>query len=117
MFQDVPVINSFELIRDIYKIDRKTYKNNLDELKKRSSKRKTLVVEYTGSEPEIPDNMTPVEKKNGRLVITLDPEALPVSDAITYLAARTELTDVSVSGISPGYRFSRSGTVSDDAAT
>ena len=44
--------------------------------------------------------MTPVEKKNGRLVITLDPEVLPVSDAITYLAARTELTDVSVSGIS-----------------
>lgn len=204
LWWDVPIIDSFELIRDIYKIDRKTYKNNLDELtelldlgellktparslslgqrmrcefaasllhnpkilfldeptigldavskitvrqfikklnaergttviltthdmqdiealterilligkgrilldgsldelKKRSSKRKTLVVEYTGSEPEIPDNMTPVEKKNGRLVITLDPEVLPVSDAITYLAARTELTDVSVSGIS-----------------
>jgi len=73
---------------------------SLDELKKRSSRRKTLVVEYTGAVPDIPDNMTLIEKKNGRLVITVDPEKLPVSDAIAYLTARTELTDVSVSGIS-----------------
>lgn len=32
LWWDVPIIDSFELIRDIYKIDRKTYKNNLDEL-------------------------------------------------------------------------------------
>jgi ABC-2 type transport system ATP-binding protein len=43
--------------------------------------------------------MTLIEKKNGRIIITLDPEILPVSDAITHLAARAELTDVSVSGI------------------
>ncbi|NLG89179.1 MAG: ATP-binding cassette domain-containing protein [Clostridiaceae bacterium] len=203
LWWDVPIIDSFELLRDIYKIDRKIYKNNLDELtvlldlsellktparslslgqrmrceiaasllhspkilfldeptigldavskmtvrqfikrinaergttviltthdmqdiealterilligkgrilldgsltelKKRSSRRKTLVVEYNGSAPEITDDMTLIEKKNGRLVISLDPEIFPVSDAIAYLAARTELTDVSVSGI------------------
>lgn len=72
---------------------------SLDELKKRSSKRKTLVVEYTGAVPEITEGMTLTEMKEGRLIITLDPEILSVSDAITQFAARAELVDVSVSGI------------------
>ena len=32
LWWDVPIIDSFELIRDIYKTDEKTYKNSLDEL-------------------------------------------------------------------------------------
>jgi ABC-2 type transport system ATP-binding protein len=72
---------------------------SLDELKKRSSGRKTLTVEYSGAAPDISEGMTLIESKEGRLVITLDPNLLPVSDAIAYLAARTELIDVSVSGI------------------
>jgi len=32
LWWDVPIIDSFELIRDIYKIDQRTYKNNLEEL-------------------------------------------------------------------------------------
>lgn len=32
LWWDVPVIDSFELVRDIYKVDEKLYKNNLDEL-------------------------------------------------------------------------------------
>ena len=32
LWWDVPVIDSFELIRDIYKVDAKTYSRNLDEL-------------------------------------------------------------------------------------
>ncbi|MDR1689330.1 MAG: ATP-binding cassette domain-containing protein, partial [Clostridiales bacterium] len=32
LWWDVPVIDSFELIRDIYKADEKTYKSSLDEL-------------------------------------------------------------------------------------
>lgn len=203
LWWDVPVIDSFELIRDIYKTDEKTYKNNLDELtmlldleellktparslslgqrmrceiaasllhspkilfldeptigldavskiavrqfikklnaergttviltthdmqdiealterilligkgrilldgslaelKKHSSKRKTLVVEYTGDVPKISEGMTLTEMKDGRIIITLDPEILPVSDAIAHLAAGTDLTDVSVSAI------------------
>ncbi len=72
----------------------------LGELKKRSSERKTLVVEYSGNAPEILEGMTLEEAKDGRLVIALDPSVLPVSDAIASLAAQTELLDVSVSGIS-----------------
>ncbi len=203
LWWDVPIIDSFELIRDIYKTDEKTYKNNLDELtmlldleellktparslslgqrmrceiaasllhspkilfldeptigldavskiavrqfikklnaergttviltthdmqdiealterilligkgrilldgslaelKKHSSKRKTLVVEYTGVAPKISEGMTLTEMKDGRIIITLDPEILQVSDAIAHLAAGTDLTDVSVSAI------------------
>jgi len=72
---------------------------SLAELKKRSSRRKTFVVEYTGAAPAIPEGMTLVEIKDGRLIVTLDPEVLPVSDAIARLASRTELIDISVSGI------------------
>ncbi|MCL2814048.1 MAG: ATP-binding cassette domain-containing protein [Oscillospiraceae bacterium] len=71
----------------------------LAELKKRSSERKTLVVEYNGNAPVICEGMTLSESKEGRLVIVLDPSDLSVSDAIARLAAQTELTDVSVSGV------------------
>jgi ABC-2 type transport system ATP-binding protein len=73
---------------------------SLDELKKRSSERKTLIVEYNGPTPRITDGMALSEAKDGRLVVVLDPSILSVSDAISRLAAQTELLDVSVSGIS-----------------
>ena len=73
---------------------------SLAELKKRSSERKTLVVEYNGAAPEACEGMVQAEAKDGRIVFTLDPSVLPVSDAIAHLAAQTELLDVSVSGIS-----------------
>ncbi|MCL2513680.1 MAG: ATP-binding cassette domain-containing protein [Oscillospiraceae bacterium] len=72
---------------------------SLEELKKRSSERKTLVVEYKGAAPEICFGMAVREDKDGRLVISLDPSILSVSDAITSLAAGAEITDVSVSGV------------------
>lgn len=73
---------------------------SLSELKKRSSERKTLVVEYHGKTPEIGNGMTLSENKEGRCVILLDPSVLSVSAGIAQLAAQTELLDVSVSGIS-----------------
>lgn len=72
---------------------------SLSELKKRASQCKTLVVEYRGNAPAICDGMTLSEAKDGRLITTLDPLILPVSDAIAHLAAQTELLDVSVSGV------------------
>lgn len=72
---------------------------SLAELKKRFSGNKTLVVEYNGKAPQVCDGMTFTDMKEGRLVIALDPNVLPVSDAITYLALQTELLDVSVSGV------------------
>lgn len=72
---------------------------SLAELKKRSSDRKTLIVEYSGNEPEMCDGMTLSDSKEGRLVIVLDTSVLAVSDAIARLAAQIELIDVSVSGV------------------
>ncbi|MDR2525386.1 MAG: ATP-binding cassette domain-containing protein [Oscillospiraceae bacterium] len=73
---------------------------SLDELKKRSTERKTLVVEYIGNAPVLCEGMTPCETREGRVVITLDPVILSVSDAITRLAAQVSLTDVSVLDVS-----------------
>ena len=73
---------------------------SLDELRKRSSERKTLIIEFMGGAPRLCDGMALTEAKEGRIVIALDPAVLPVSDAISYLASQTELTDVSVSGLS-----------------
>ncbi len=73
---------------------------SLDELKKHSSEKKTLIVEYSGRSPEVSEGMTVTEAKEGRLVILLDPSVISVSSAISRLGAETELNDVSVSGIS-----------------
>jgi len=73
---------------------------SLAELKKRSSERKNLFVEYKGNAPGLCEGMTLAEAKEGRLAITLDPAAISVSDAIAHLAAQTEISDISVSGIS-----------------
>ncbi len=72
----------------------------LAELKKRSSERKTLVVEYNGNTPTMETGMSISETREGRFVITLDPSITPVSSAIAHLASQTELLDVSVSDIS-----------------
>jgi ABC-2 type transport system ATP-binding protein len=72
---------------------------SLAELKKHVSERKTLTVEFNGKIPELPMGMTLSDMREGRLVAMLDPRELPVSEAIAHLAAQTELTDVSVSGI------------------
>ena len=73
---------------------------SLDELRRHSSERRTLIAEYVGAAPDICEGMTLSEAKEGRLVLVLDPSVLSVSDAIAFLASGTELTDVSVSGVS-----------------
>ena len=73
---------------------------SLAELKKHSSDRKTLTVEYRGIKPEIREGMHITEDRDGRFVVDIDPLLLSVSDAITSLAEQTELLDVAVSGIS-----------------
>jgi ABC-2 type transport system ATP-binding protein len=74
--------------------------NSLEQFRKHSSGRKTLVIEYSGGAPGICDGMTLCEAKEGRLVVALDPCFLPVSDAVAYFASQTELLDISVSSIS-----------------
>ena len=72
----------------------------LDEMKARASVQKTLTVEYTGAAPALSAGMALAQLREGRMVITLDPTVCPESEAIARIAAQTEVTDVSVSGIS-----------------
>ena len=82
----------------------------LRELKKRFSERKILVVEYSGNVPVLCEGMElsgekaaeGADEKNlrGRIVLSVDPEVLPVSAAIASIASQTDILDISVSGIS-----------------
>ncbi|MCI8356051.1 MAG: ABC transporter ATP-binding protein [Lachnospiraceae bacterium] len=72
---------------------------NLAELKKHISSRKTMTAEYRGPAPALREGMELVQSGEGRIVIRFDPSEIPVSEAVTYFAQLTELTDVSVSDI------------------
>ena len=72
---------------------------SLEQLKRSLSGKKNIIIEYHGKAPDLCEGMAPAEIKEGRLVITLDPEVLSVSDAIAFLAERTDIVDVSVSGV------------------
>lgn len=69
---------------------------NLDGLKKHITSRKTMTMDYRGPSPALREGMEMVRSGDGRLVIRFDPSEIPVSEAITYFAQITELTDVSV---------------------
>ena len=73
---------------------------SLEEMKRRSSERKTLTVAFSGPTPALREGMTRTDAREGRLVLEIIPSILPVSDAIAFLAGQTELLDVSVAGIS-----------------
>ncbi|MCL2121168.1 MAG: ATP-binding cassette domain-containing protein [Clostridiales bacterium] len=73
---------------------------SLADLKKHVSESKTLIVEYAGVQPDLDEGMRLSEANEGRMIVTVDPSVLSVSDAIIRLAAQTELLDVSVSGVS-----------------
>lgn len=73
---------------------------SLAQLKRKFNERKTLVVEFNGAVPKLNDAMTLVEAKEGRLVLSVNPSSFSVSETISFLAAQTELIDVSVTGVS-----------------
>ncbi len=73
---------------------------SLEELKKRSSQKKTIIFEYTGAAPTLGEGITAVEERPGRLVMDLEPGVASVSGTIAHIAAQVEVIDISVSGIS-----------------
>jgi len=71
-----------------------------NELKKRTTNCKTLDIEYCGMMPNLHEGMELKKSKEGQMIISLNPDIMSVSEAISYLASNTELLDVSVSDIS-----------------
>lgn len=73
---------------------------SLSELLRRSSKTKTLVVDYTGTTPSLTEGMTLADEKDGRITVAVNPDILSVSSAISHISAQVEVLDISVSGLS-----------------
>jgi len=73
--------------------------SNLQELRNRISTIKTLTVDYLGTAPQINNDWTVVDKRDGRLQISFDSADYSTSDIIAYITQNTTIQDISVSGI------------------
>jgi len=71
-----------------------------NELRKRASNDKILDIEYSGTIPELHESMKFIKAQETQMTISLNPDIMSVSEAISYLASHTTLMDVSVSDIS-----------------
>lgn len=71
-----------------------------NELRKRASNDKILDIEYSGTISELHEGMKLIKAQEAQMTISLNPDIMSVSEAISYLASHTTLLDVSVSDIS-----------------
>ena len=72
----------------------------LEEMKKRTSTVKQVTLKYYGDAPSVPAGLRVTEEKDGVLTVAVDPDIMPVADAIAALTARAEVLDLSVTDIS-----------------
>lgn len=72
----------------------------LEDMKKHASTVKQVTLKYAGAAPVIPEGLRVLEQKDGAVTVAVDPAVLPVSDAVSALAAGTELLDLNVTDIS-----------------
>lgn len=72
---------------------------SLAELKRRSTARKTITLEYRGEAPRLGPGLNVVDVREGRMVLELDPRKRTVSQVISALAEQVELLDLSISGV------------------
>ena len=73
---------------------------SLEELKKRVSDKKEIIIKHSGKTPTLCEGMNYLEQKEDKLKISLDPKMISVSEGIAYLSRETELIDLEVSDIS-----------------
>lgn len=73
---------------------------SLEELKKRVSDKKEIIVKHSGKTPTLCEGMNYLEQKDDKLRISLDPKMISVSEGIAYLSRETEIMDLEVSDIS-----------------
>ena len=73
---------------------------SLEELKKKVSDKKEIIIKHFGKTPELCEGMNYLEQKDDKLRISLDPKKISVSEGIAYLSRETEIIDLEVSDIS-----------------
>ena len=71
---------------------------SLEALLEKHTRDRTLTLRFSGAFPEeLPPGLTQQERQSGRIVLKADTDILPVSQAVAWLSARTELADLAVS--------------------
>lgn len=70
---------------------------NLDSLKKKYAKHKTITVEYRRGKFDIYDKIRLVENTKNRLIVAIDTGEISVSRALSHLSQSLDITDISVS--------------------
>lgn len=70
---------------------------DLDSLKKKYVKHKTITVEYRRGKFDIYDKIRLVENTKNRLVVTIDTDEVSVSKALAHLSQSLDIADISVS--------------------
>ena len=73
---------------------------SLEELKKKVSDKKEIIIKHHGKTPALCEGMNYLEQKEDKLRISLDPKMISVSEGIAYLSRETEIMDLEVSDIS-----------------
>ena len=72
---------------------------NLEDLKQKFNKNRTITLDYSGNITELCPGLTFVEKYSSRAVISVDTEIMSISKAIAYLAERVEINDFTVDSV------------------
>jgi ABC-2 type transport system ATP-binding protein len=71
---------------------------SLSELKKRSSSNKTITLEFNSGDFEPINGITLKSKINGHAVFVVDTNKIPISDAVSLLSKRADISDISIVG-------------------
>ncbi|WP_055667351.1 ABC transporter ATP-binding protein [Desnuesiella massiliensis] len=72
---------------------------NLEDLKQKFNKIRTITIDYSGNITELCPGLTFAEKYSSRAVISVDTEIVSISKAIAYLAERVEINDFTVDSV------------------
>lgn len=72
---------------------------NLEDLKQKFNKNRTITLDYSGNITELCSGLTFAEKYSSRAVISVDTEIVSISKAIAYLAERVEINDFTVDSV------------------
>lgn len=73
---------------------------SMNELKRKVSDKKKIIVKYKGNRPEICDWMSVDEEKENEITISFCPKTISASDCIAYLLKQVEIVDLEVFDIS-----------------
>ncbi len=72
---------------------------NIDNLKQKFNKNRTITVDYLGNINELPQGLSFVEKYSSRAVISIDTDIISISTAIGYLTQQVEIIDFSINSV------------------